>query len=430
MKTSEIVRTLREAADLLEVADANTFEVAAWRKAADSLDQWTGDLAKSVAEGRTTSIPSVGKSIATVIDELVKNGSSAEVERIHKLVPEGLPELLKIRGLGPKRVRKLWQELRVEDLLQLKTAAEDGRVAGLKGFGAKTVERMIQGIEYLSMPRPAKLHRTADQIAAPSAAAGSGKILAGMSGYSYPDWKGVFYPPDAKTRELLEHYSLRFLTVEINNSFYRFPTERVLDQWAEQTPERFQFAFKAHSRITHKKRLMPEVSQTIIDFVERCGHLEAKLGCVLFQLPPDFQRDDDRLEFLMKHLPVGPRYAVEFRHESWFDETVFNRLRKENISIVSGDTGRLSGDQSVREVTADFVYVRMRRTTYSDQELASWQEWFDEQSVANRDVLAYFKHDELGYTAKEIASRWPLSTGTRLLAPSAKQRAVRKEKAS
>ena len=404
MDKDEVVSTLKEMADLLEVAEANEFEVRAYRTAAQTLDDWQGELQEIVEQ--QGSIPSLGKKTGQVVSELVTEGSSGEHTRIRGLVPEGLPQLLRVRGLGPKRVRQLWQELGVENAADLKSAADEGRVAKLKGFGAKTVEKIVAGLEYVEQPRVARVERKPSEISAPTAETSTGRVRVGTSGYSYPDWKGLFYPEDAKTKDLLEHYATTFNTVEINNTFYRFPTDKVVQQWRSQTPEDFRFAFKAHSRITHKLRLKPDVVPTILDFVERCGQLEQRLGCILFQFPPDFRRDDERLGLLLATLPAGPRYAVEFRHDSWLDEEIFGKLRSANISLVAGDSAR---KQPVREVTADFVYVRLRRVDYNRNELTEWNDWFGEQASAKRDVMAYFKHDDEGQVAVGIAKVWHLS---------------------
>lgn len=415
MKQAEIVTALKEMADLLEVAEANSFEVAAYRKGSQALDEWDGDLDAAVESGVVASIPAIGKGIAKVISDLVRNDASEELDRIRSLVPEGLPRVLRVRGLGPKRVKTLWKEVGVESIDDLKKAAESGEITKVKGFGAKTVERILASLEYLD--RPVKQtdqsnERTASDVSVPQAPASSGRILAGMSGYSYPEWKGSFYAEDAKTKDLLERYSARLSTVEINNSFHRFPTEKVLQQWSDQTPERFRFSLKAHSRITHKLRLKPESVRTILDFVERVGTLGSKLGCVLFQFPPDFRRDDERLERLLSSLPKGARYATEFRHSSWLDEAVFKRLKSENVAIVCGES---NGKDALREITADFAYVRMRRDQYSKSELDDWQTWLAEQTQAKRDVFAYFKHDDTGAAPMEVARRW---AAPKKLAPS------------
>ena len=131
--------------------------------------------------------------------------------------------------------------------------------------------------------------------------------------------------------------------------------------------------------------------------------LGSRLGCILFQLPPDFERDDDRLENLLGSLPDGPRFAVEFRHESWLHDDVMARLKQKNIACVAGDSG---ADPQLKIATADFVYVRLRKPAYSAGELDQWNLWFNEMRKQKRDVLVYLKHDETGDAPNAIAERW------------------------
>jgi len=402
MQKDEVAGVLREMADLLEITDANKFEYLAFRNAAAGLEDWAGDLKSAVATSSVTEIPSVGKGIASVISELVETGRSDERDRIRGLVPEALPRLLRFRGLGPKRVRTLWKDLGVESPDDLECAAREGRVLELKGFGPKMVEKILDSARYFrDNNRPGK--PAPDLNAVPAARHSDGKIFAGMSGFSYPKWKGSFYPADARTGDLLQHYARKLATVEINNTFYRFPTEPVVDQWKTQTPEDFQFALKAHRRVTHQMKLSPGTGVRIQEFVQRCSVLGSRLGCILFQLPPDFERDDSRLATLLDSLPDGPRFAVEFRHSSWAADDVHRRLRDHNVACVSGDA---DSAPSQKFVTADFIYVRLRKPKYSPKELNDWGDWFTAQSAENRDVLAYLKHDETGDAPNEVANRW------------------------
>ena len=416
MLKSDVVSILREMADLLEITEANTFEVMAHRNAAQALEDWQGDLAEAISDSTLTQIQSIGDGIAGTISDLVSTGDSPDLNRVRSLVPADLPKLLKLRGLGPKRVRALWKELSIEGPDDLKKAAEDGRVQSLKGFGAKTVERILQSLEYFQNESP-RTNRVveATSVSVPRATAGSGQLQAGTSGYSYEQWKGNFYPADASTDDLLQHYAHRLQTVEINNTFYRFPSEKVIAQWVAQTPAEFRFAVKAHRRITHQLRLNEQSRQTIVEFVERCGQLGERLGCVLFQLPPNFSRDDSRLNLLLKSLPPGPRYAIEFRHASWLETEVFDKLANQNVACVSGDA---DNELSFQCVTADFIYVRLRRTSYSAADLDNWDAWFQDQIGQQRDVLAYVKHDESGVAPQEVLQRWatpPTSTARKQL---------------
>lgn len=405
MNKENIISVLREMADLLEITEANAFEIRGVRNAAQGLDDWTGDFESAVNSATLTEIDAVGKKTAAIISDLAREDWSAEVDRVRALVPEKLPGLLRFRGLGPKRVRTLWQQLGIESPDDLKRAADEGQVQALKGFGPKTVEKILSSIEYFEDRPPPSSVRTdlSDDVIRPSRDS-SGAIWAGTSGYSYPQWKGSFYPDEIRTDDLLKFYASQLGTVEINNTFYRFPSSDVVESWKSRTGDDFQFSLKAHRQVTHQKRLAASATRNIVEFVQRASELGHRRGCILYQLPPDFQRDDQRLEHLLANLPPGPRYAVEFRHESWFDETVFEKLRNQNVACVSGDG---EDDPQRQHVTADFIYVRLRRPNYSPDELDSWNDWFQSLQAENRDLLVYLKHDESGAVPCSIRDRWP-----------------------
>lgn len=219
-----------------------------------------------------------------------------------------------------------------------------------------------------------------------------GTLYVGTSGYSYPEWKGSFYPEDLPSKRFLEHYSGVFTTVEVNNTFYRFPSAGMLEGWREGTPDGFRFAVKANQRITHRSRLK-DVEETTRDFVERCWTLEEKLAPILFQLPPYLGRDDDRLDSFLQALPPGTRYAMEFRHESWFDPAVLDRLGDAGVALCLSEGEKLD---TPRSCTADFVYIRLRRDEYDEDALRDWHDWIADQLDGGRDVFAYLKHDEEG----------------------------------
>jgi uncharacterized protein YecE (DUF72 family) len=228
----------------------------------------------------------------------------------------------------------------------------------------------------------------------------TGQIIAGTSGYSYPEWKGSFYPEKLPQSKFLEFYSGRFSTVEINNTFYRFPRASLLEGWRDSTPDGFRFAVKANQRITHKGRLR-EVEELTRDFVEQCRLLEDKLGPILFQLPPNFKRDDERLADFLHVLDPRLRFAFEFRHESWFDEAVYEILSESGAALCISEGDKLD---TPRVATGRFVYARLRKDEYSDEALADWHTWMSEQAAAGRHVFAYLKHDEEG-TSPEYALR-------------------------
>jgi uncharacterized protein YecE (DUF72 family) len=219
-----------------------------------------------------------------------------------------------------------------------------------------------------------------------------GAIRAGTSGYSYKEWRGSLFPPELPQHEFLRAYAARFSTVEINNTFYRFPAQGVLEQWVADTPPGFTFAIKANQRITHRSRLR-NVEEVTASFVARCRAIGDRLGPVLFQCPPVLRRDDERLAAFLAALPRGGRYAVEFRNASWFERPVWDLLARAGVAFVQSEDGKL---ETPREVTADFCYVRLRRDDYAPGRLADWRGWIARQRGDGRDVYVYFKHDEGG----------------------------------
>src|SRR5688500_12363821 len=159
------------------------------------------------------------------------------------------------------------------------------------------------------------------------------KILAGTSGYAFKEWKGPFYPEDLKDSGFLSFYASKFPTVEINNTFYQLPKEKTLLDWASKVPEEFSFTMKASQRITHFARLKPESAELVEYLVKTAGVLGDRLGPILFQLPPNMKKDLDRLRVFLDKLPKGRRYAMEFRHESWFDDDLTSALREHDVAM-------------------------------------------------------------------------------------------------
>ncbi len=206
------------------------------------------------------------------------------------------------------------------------------------------------------------------------------RLLTGTSGYAYKEWKGSFYPEDLPADRMLAYYSTRLPAVEINNTFYRMPRESVLEGWAEATGEEFRFAIKASRRITHFRRLrgVEELVQYLLDTVQVLG---AKLGPLLFQLPPNFKRDDEALGGFLELLPAGCRAAFEFRHDSWLDDEVYRLLSGHGgAALVTSDRG--DGAEPPVVPTAGFGYLRLRRTDYAEADLERWAARVREQPLA------------------------------------------------
>ena len=215
------------------------------------------------------------------------------------------------------------------------------------------------------------------------------KLLAGTSGYAFKEWKGSFYPGDCKDDAMLGLYASRFPAVEINNTFYRLPKEQVLLDWASQVPEPFTFAIKASQRITHYARLKPECLSAVEFLMKNTSTLGNRLGPILFQLPPNLKKDFDRLRVFLDTLPLDRRMTIEFRHESWFDDDVFDVLRARDIALCVTEQPEFA---SPVVSTASWGYARLHRLDYDDAALAEWarkivaQPWMD--------AYVFFKHDE------------------------------------
>jgi len=216
------------------------------------------------------------------------------------------------------------------------------------------------------------------------------KVLAGTSGFSYKEWKGSFYPEKLANADMLEFYSSKLPAVEINSTFYRMPKATVLDGWREKVPASFRFILKASRRITHFKRLK-DAGDECKYFLDTARTLGDRLGAVLFQLPPNFKKDIDRLGGFLEVVPNDIRAAFEFRHASWFDEDTYRLLRAHNRALCLAETE----DETPEIVsTADWGYLRLRRPEYSEKALAGWR-----QAIAERgwsECFVFFKHEDEG----------------------------------
>jgi uncharacterized protein YecE (DUF72 family) len=217
------------------------------------------------------------------------------------------------------------------------------------------------------------------------------RILVGTSGYNYPEWRGSFYPEKFSTDKMLAYYAERFPTVEINYTFYRMPTEKLLAGWAQGTPATFSFTLKAPRRITHDSKLQ-RCEDLLQAFCRASRTLGQKLATLLFQLPPTFKKDAGVLRRFVELLPEGTRAAFEFRHASWFDREVLDVLRSRNAALCVADSEKMS---TPLEVTADYAYFRLRDEGYQQADLGRWAAIVRNLHGVN-DAFVYFKHEEQG----------------------------------
>lgn len=216
------------------------------------------------------------------------------------------------------------------------------------------------------------------------------RILVGTSGFAYKEWKGIFYPDALPAKKYLSYYAGHFRTTEINNTFYRMPTAKLCEGWYGEVPADFSFTLKLSQRITHFKRLK-NVDDEMSFFLASAASLKEKLGPILVQLPPNFKKDLDVLAAFLEKFAAKGRLAFEFRHQSWFDDELFELLRKHNSAF--GVVEKKAGEAGItpREVTGSFVYMRLRKGDYTADEMREWARWIRAQSVP---VYCYLKHDD------------------------------------
>jgi uncharacterized protein YecE (DUF72 family) len=217
----------------------------------------------------------------------------------------------------------------------------------------------------------------------------------GTSGWHYEHWRYSFYPGTLAKAKWLEFYAGYFDTVELNNSFYRLPSEAAFAAWRNSSPAGFTFAVKVSRFVTHIKRLK-NVQEAVETFMSRAKILGDKLGPLLYQLPPNMHRNDERLESFLGTLPRGMKHVFEFRHRSWLDDEVFEILRKHNVGLCVFDMPSLT---CPLVATADFAYIRFHGSTglyfscYSDEELAGWAERLAGLTAKLKEVYIYFNND-------------------------------------
>jgi uncharacterized protein YecE (DUF72 family) len=217
-------------------------------------------------------------------------------------------------------------------------------------------------------------------------------LFAGTSGFRYPAWKPGFYPAKLPANQFLKHYAERLNCVEINYTFRRLPAATTLAAWVEATRAGFIFAVKANMRITHILRLRNAEQATEI-FLKAIDPLRTsrRLGPVLFQLPPQMKCDVGLLRDYLELLPKGMRYAFEFRHASWLVEEVYDELRRRNVSLCVAESEKLEVPEAI---TADFVYYRLRKPEYTEEDVNALAARAKELLATGRDLYLMFKHEE------------------------------------
>jgi uncharacterized protein YecE (DUF72 family) len=221
------------------------------------------------------------------------------------------------------------------------------------------------------------------------------KYYVGCSGWHYEHWRGLYYPEELPRSKWLSFYAQQFDSVELNNSFYRVPSEKAFSTWRESTPENFIFAVKVSRFITHIRRLR-NLGSAVEDFLSRAAFLKAKLGPLLYQLPPSMKRNDELLKSFLSSLPPKYQHVVEFRQESWIDEAVFDILRRHNVGLCVFD---MPGFSCPLIATSDFAYVRFHgreslySSCYSDEQLAEWAQRIARLGRKVKASYIYFNND-------------------------------------
>jgi uncharacterized protein YecE (DUF72 family) len=241
-------------------------------------------------------------------------------------------------------------------------------------------------------------------------------LRVGCSGWQYEHWRGEFYPAELAASRWFAHYALSFDTVEINSSFYRLPEAATFSRWRDQAPSRFLYAVKASRFLTHMKKLK-DPDDPLRLFFDRARYLGPHLGPILYQLPPNLAINLERLEIFLEaihrvwaDLPVGrpktarPSHTIEFRHSSWYDDRVYDLLRRHRVALCLHD---MRGSATDRVAVGPFIYVRFHFGTrkyggrYTDERLDQWAEWLAARHEEGMDVFAYFNNDTGGHAPRD-----------------------------
>ena len=224
----------------------------------------------------------------------------------------------------------------------------------------------------------------------------NGRVYVGVSGFSYPRWRGKFYPKEAKSEELLAQYAHRLGTVEINSSFYAAPKPAAVEAWAGRTGEEFRFAFKAPQLITHILKLgggAPDAAVTLASTLELLG---PRLGPVLFQLPPYMKQDLKLLDAFLSKTPGVKQRVFEFRHKSWLDAATYRMLEKHETGFCIAETEEMA---ATFQVTGGLAYFRLRLDSYDAKAVDRWAGSIADITKGLADSYVYLRHDETGENA-------------------------------
>jgi uncharacterized protein YecE (DUF72 family) len=231
------------------------------------------------------------------------------------------------------------------------------------------------------------------------------RIRIGCSGWQYRHWRGSFYPPELSPARWFAHYALHFDTVEINNTFYRLPDAATFEKWRERAPGHFLYSVKASRFLTHMKKLK-DPHDPLVRFFGNAKHLGPHLGPILYQLPPRWPVDLNRLENFLQDLRrvwPDPIHAMEFRDPSWYDSQVLALLDRYEVTLCLHD---MKGSATERIAIGPFVYVRFHGVeryggAYSDDQLDAWSDWLAARAASGADVYAYFNNDVGGHAPRD-----------------------------
>ena len=218
----------------------------------------------------------------------------------------------------------------------------------------------------------------------------AGKIHIGTSGFYYEHWRGAFYPEDLPKRKFFNYFVQHFDTVEMNSTFYHLPKAKTIEHWAQKVPKDFLFSFKAYRAITHYKKLQ-DSKEDLYLFLHLLKPIKPKIGMILFQLPPSLHKDTKRLVNFLQILPKGYRYAMEFRHKSWYEEEIYELLKRFDVSFCIHDY-----IDTPKIITNQRIYVRFHGASgrYRGEYGMALQEWADFfKKHPNKEIFCYFNND-------------------------------------